>query len=428
MLSDIEGHNNFNIDNRNGSKQPIPLLLRLKRFKSSGFVRGLNEFLSKIKPPRKLNSVPKRMLLFRNDRIGDAMVTLPVIRDIKHNYPDIEIDVITSPNNNFIFEDFESIDNIIPLRINGNETGFFHKLPLIGGFILFMKYLLLPCMFSGNFRKTLKIMTARRYDYAADLVGLKRNAIIASYVSAFSAGPGRLLPFLFYDYYSDSNWVTAGDKDFMTRKIEKFITESTGMLLAQKNTNIPLIKIEQHSNAGEKKTDIIFHFGTSSLRKLGIEKEKKLISDFKNMSIIVTDSGVTESFDLLRSEFKDHKNIHFKLYDTLKDLAAECLGAKLLVCYDGGQVHYLSQFIQTAAIFGPGSAALWKPYEFADYEFIDSDTGGACAIRSKGKIKHIAIYRAMWCNPCFDTGCKTKPCLGDISTGFITRIIKQNCF
>lgn len=77
-------------------KQKIPFVLKLKRLKNSGAVDALNGFISKIKPSKKYTGVPKRILLFRNDRIGDAVVTLPVIRDIKTNYPDLIIDVIVS--------------------------------------------------------------------------------------------------------------------------------------------------------------------------------------------------------------------------------------------------------------------------------------------------------------------------------------------
>jgi ADP-heptose:LPS heptosyltransferase len=416
-----------NINNRSNNRQAIPLLLKLKRFKSSAFIRGINDFLSKIKPPRRFNGVPGRLLIFRNDRIGDAMVTLPVLRDIKLNYPDTEIDVITSPSNNFIFEEFPYITNIIHLKINGNETGFFYKLPLIGGFTLFMKYLLLPFLFSSDFRIKLKSMHARKYDFAVDMVGLKRNAIAAGYTAGFTAGPGRLLPFLFYDYYSDSNWVTSGDTDFMTRKIEKFFEDSTEIQLKEKNNDTPLLEYQTGIHPAEKKVDILFHFGTSSLRKLDIEKEKQLIREFGEFNIIVTDSIESASFMNLRNEFIEYDNIKFILYDSLKELAKECINSKLLVCYDGGQAHYLSQYIRTIAIFGPGSAALWKPYEFADYEQLISDEHGACAIVSGGEMKHIAIYRSMWCNPCFDTGCKTKPCLGDISAEFISNVIKENC-
>jgi ADP-heptose:LPS heptosyltransferase len=411
----------------NQRRQKIPVMLKLKRLKGSAPIRTINAFISRIKPSRTFEGIPKRILLFRNDRIGDAMVTLPVLRDIKLNYPDTEIDVITSPNNNFIFEEFPYITNIIRLKINGNETGFFYKLPLIGGLMLFLKYILLPFLFSEKYKRTLKFMSGRGYDYAIDAVGLKRNAIIAGYAAGFTAGPGRLLPFLFYDYYSGSNWVTTADTDFMTRKIEKFITDSTGIRLINKSRDMILPGLTLKEETGKKDIDIIFHIGTTNLRKLGYEKEKEIIKQFSNHKTIITDSGGSDTFLKLKNEFKNSSNITFKLYDTLKDLAEDSLRSELLVCYDGGQAHYLSQYVRTVTIFGPGSPWLWKPYEFNDYKLLSKDTNGGIAIISEGKFRHIAIYRPMWCNPCFDTGCKTRPCLNELTAEFIIDVIKENC-
>lgn len=408
-------------------RQKIPVILKLKRLKGSAPIRAINAFISKIKPSRTFEGIPKRILLFRNDRIGDAMVTLPVLRDIKLNYPNTEIDVITSPNNNFIFEEFPYITNIIRLKINGNETGFFYKLPLIGGIMLFFKYILFPFMFSGEYKKTLKFMTGRGYDYSIDAVGLKRNAIIAGYAAGFTAGPGRLLPFLFYDYYSDSNWVTADDTDFMTRKIEKFIGDSTGIRLIKRSQNILLPGVTLNKETGKKDIDIIFHIGTTSLRKLAYEKEKEIIKRFSDYRLVITDSRGSETFLKFKNEFAGRTNITFKLYDTLKDLAVDTLRSGLLVCYDGGQAHYLSQYVRTVTVFGPGSPFLWKPYEFSDYKLLAKDAKGGIAVISGGKSGHIAIYRPMWCSPCFDTGCKTRPCLNELTAEFIINVIKENC-
>jgi hypothetical protein len=270
-------------------------------------------------------------------------------------------------------------------------------------------------------------MTGRGYDYAIDAVGLKRNAIIAGYAAGFTAGPGRLLPFLFYDYYSDSNWVTAGDTDFMTRKIEKIITDSTGIRLIKRSQNILLPGVTLKKETGKKDIDIIFHIGTTNLRKLEYEKEKEIIKQFSNYKLVITDSRGSKTFLKFKNEFAGSRNITFKLYNTLKDLAEDSLRAEMLVCYDGGQAHYLSQYVRTVTIFGPGSPVLWKPYEFSDYKLLAKDTKGGAAIISEGKFRHIAIYRPVWCNPCFDTGCKTRPCLGELTTEFIIDIIKGNC-
>lgn len=125
--------------------------------------------------------------------------------------------------------------------------------------------------------------------------------------------------------------------------------------------------------------------------------------------------------------FRGKANITFRLYPALKDMVMDCQSSELLFCYDGGQSHYLAQYIRTITIFGPGSAALWKPYEFEEYNSIESDASGTKAIVSAGRFGHIAIHNLIWCSPCFDSGCKSRPCINKLSTEFISKIINKYC-
>lgn len=409
-------------------RQKIPLLLKIKRLKNSAFAVSINAFFNRLKPPVKFNSLPKRILLFRNDRIGDAVVTLPVIRDIKANYPEMKIDVLVSPSNRFVFEGCEYVDKLIELKLADNGSGTISALPFVGGIFQFIKYLFLPYIFSPEFRKNLQDIRSNNYDAAADLVGLKRNAIVAGTLSGFTIGPGKIGAFLLYDYYSETNWVSADDNDFMTRKIERTLTDALGLELTKRNDTLPLIKSERsiEDSPGED-FDIIFHLGTSELRKLSFEKERDLIDLFADYRIVITDSARTERFIRLEELFRNKENVEFRLYPSLKDMVRDCLRSRFLFCYDGGQSHYLAQYIRTFAVFGPGSAPLWKPYEFEDYDILKTDSNGTKAFLSAGKLRHIALYRPMWCSPCFDIGCNDKPCLNDLDVYFIHKIIKKYC-
>jgi len=55
---------------------------------------------------------PHKILFLRIDRIGDAIVTLPFLRDLKLNYPDLEIHVIASKRNYSYFTDTGYIDKL----------------------------------------------------------------------------------------------------------------------------------------------------------------------------------------------------------------------------------------------------------------------------------------------------------------------------
>ena len=59
----------------------------------------------------------KKLLVIRNDRLGDLMLILPALRIIKSSVPDIEIDCLANENYKDLSLLSGDIDNIIS---NGN--------------------------------------------------------------------------------------------------------------------------------------------------------------------------------------------------------------------------------------------------------------------------------------------------------------------
>jgi len=407
------------------TRQNIPLLLKLKRLKNSAGAEKINSVFSFMKPRRKFKGIPDRVLLIRNDRIGDAVVTLPVIRNIKTNYPGMRVDVLVSARNKFVFEDFKYADDVIEFDWAPPEAGKLYEWPLLGSFLQFIRYGAAPYVFSKSFRKKIKLLKSKKYDAAADLVGLFRNALLCRLISRFSIGPRKFGVYIAYSYYLDTNWVTDRDTDFMTNKIEHALVDALGLSFQKEDTTLPFLDISS-AGGNSPSYDVIFHIGASKIRKLSIEKEKKLIELMSGMKLLVIDSAETPNFVELKNSFSNNTNITFKIFNSLRDAAAECRNSKLLLCYDGGQAHYLSQFMKTLTIFGPGSAALWKPFEFSGYSLLE-ETNGVQVHRSGGKFGHMAVYMPIWCRPCFYVGCSQKPCLSSIESEFLWDIINKYC-
>ncbi len=57
-------------------------------------------------------------LIFRTDRIGDFLITLPVIKSIKRNIPDSKVFVVTSPKNKEFVKSNIFVDEILTLKKN----------------------------------------------------------------------------------------------------------------------------------------------------------------------------------------------------------------------------------------------------------------------------------------------------------------------
>lgn len=404
-------------------KHKIPLRLKLLRAKNKF---RIDNFISFVKPPKKFNGIPKKILLIRNDRIGDAMVTLPVIRNIKFNYPDIEIHVLVSDRNEFIFKNFEHVNAVINFSPEGwsddKPISRIYKIFLIGNILRFFRFFFIPSLFNKSFKDGIEKIKKNNYDAVVDFVGTKMTLFLSRKLAKYRVGSKIFGLYWLYTYYINTNWVSLFDADFMSRKIGNTLSGAFNLDLRTKDKSMPLLNIDFKRNTNSK-YDIIIHLGGSYPRKFSYEKEYKLIENLKNYNLIVTDANSNEGFNKLKNEFANNSNIEFKLYDKITDMLEDTAASKLFLCYDGGQAHFISQYIRTFVIFGPGSFPLWRPYEFADYEVLQKFDTGAFVYQSKGHYEHIAIRYPIWCSPCFDIGCETRPCLENIKIEFIKSAI-----
>ena len=55
-------------------------------------------------------------LIFRTDRIGDFLITLPLINSIKRNNPKAQIFVVSSNKNNEFIKNYNLIDKVFLLK------------------------------------------------------------------------------------------------------------------------------------------------------------------------------------------------------------------------------------------------------------------------------------------------------------------------
>ncbi|MFI5143964.1 MAG: glycosyltransferase family 9 protein [Ignavibacteria bacterium] len=376
-------------------KNKIPLKLRFFRTKNTGFLTFTDNLINIIKPSKKFSGLPKKILFIRIDKIGDSLVTLPVLRDLKLNYPEIQIHVLDSEVNHFVFKELRFIDKA---------------------------YTYPP----DNWDNTKNIIKEERYDAVVDLVGVNKKLLFGlRRISKFLAGSRTFMLSWLFDYYSETNWVAESDDRLMSFKIKDFLKDCFGFDFSKADKTLPYNPgLKRKENANE--FDILIHLGTSELRKLSVEAEERLIESLKNYKLLITDGSETERFKSYKAKYSSSSNIIFKLYPQLMDTEQDAASSRLILCYDGGQAHFMSQFTKTIVIIGTVTAAQWAPFEFEDYINIKTWENGMKADMSKGKFGHIALYYPIWCCPCFDIGCETKPCINNIDVANIAEIIKEN--
>ena len=376
-------------------RHKVPFKVRLYRLKNTGFLTLIDDVIRVIKPPRKFSGQPKKLLFIRNDKIGDAVVTLPVLRDLKLNYPGIEIHILCSEVNYFTVKDAEFIDKVIIRDKN-------------------------------KWDEQIKNLQAENYDALIDLVGMDKKFVWSlRKISKFRAG-SRLFGFSWvYSYYLRTNWVSEFDKQPMTKKIEFAVCDCFNLSFSKKNTALPVVK-NMEPGAVQKEHDILIHLGTSELRKLNFEYEKELMDSLKSKKLLITDVTNSQRFEFYKKKYSDKPGITFRLYKTLQEISVDAEKSKLLLCYDGGQAHYLSQFVQSLVLVGSISPLQWSPYDFTDYTVIKTWGNGVRAIQSAGEKKHISISFPIWCCPCFDVGCDTKPCINNIEVSQVMELIDSH--
>ena len=100
-------------------------------FVSRNILTKLDELVRTWKPIKTKVEKPESILLIRWDRIGDAVATLPLIHTIKKRYPTINIDVLCSEGNAWVFNGNSQIRRVIPLPGVGFSYGVVRMLKFI---------------------------------------------------------------------------------------------------------------------------------------------------------------------------------------------------------------------------------------------------------------------------------------------------------
>lgn len=363
-------------------KHRVPFKVKLYRLKNTGFLTFTDRIIKKLKPPKQCEEKPGEILFNRSDKIGDALVTVPVLRDLKLSYPSLTIDVLCSQTNEFVFKELDFINRIHIY----NE-----KDPV----------------------DTEWKLKAEKYNAIVDLVGTdKKLTRMLKRCSPFIAG-ARLFGYSWvYDYYLDTNWVSEYDTVPMAKKIEKLLEEAFGFHLTKRSTSIPYKQYEIKEQ--EKDYDILFHLGTGRIRRLEQAPEERLIELVKKYRVLITDGGETERFKYYKTKFSGENNLTFRLYGSIEEMYPDALSSKLVLCYDGGQAHFLGQFTRCIVMVGSLKLQQWAPYDFSEYKLYKKWPNGTESYVSQGYMKHFALNFPTWCSPCFNVGCELRPCINNV--------------
>lgn len=368
----------------------------------------------------------RKILVIKLRHIGDVLLTTPVFKALKENFPKSHISALVNKGTEAVLENNPFIDEIIPFDRD------IKKKPIT---LRFAKEI-------GFLRKIRK----KRFDMAIDLTGGDRAAIISFFSGAKLRVGMKSKGFIgkahLYTHLFDVN----GSRHVVLQNLE--VIENMGLKI-----NNPEIVLNV-TDEGKKWAEKLVSFGNSEKNKKRVlihptsrwlfkcwkdEYMAEVIKWFieKGCKVILTSSAEQRELkkidsilsylpDSFISEPKGQStsliNLAGKL--TLRQLIAVSSVCDLYFGIDTAPMHIAAALGKPVVVlFGPSGAFHWGPW---DNEAIETPYDKRNGIQRFGK--NIVIQRDWNCIPCGQDGCegsKISKCLFDIKPKEIINILSS---
>jgi heptosyltransferase II len=336
----------------------------------------------------------KKILIVNYGYLGDSILNIPLIKSIRSKFKDAKITMVINPKFKDIWNNFDSVDQIIEYDCPWIRYGYKIRLNDI-----------------KEYFKLIKILKKEKFDLAIDSRGDLRNNMLL--------------------YHSNAKqrigFTLTGGSYFLTDRLkwEHQHEVENSLKIAKKlgckiKENYPILNINKKHL--EKADQIInkFKLGKNIIaiapgagyptKELSVEKWIELTEQIPSKYNIVLIGGPNEyKFSIIKEKSRN-KNI-LNLIGELKLLesAAIIKKSKLLISPDSGSAHLAAAVgTKTITLFGPTDEIRWRPYGPKD--------------------KHIIIRNKIECSPCGLTNkCEfNKKCMVDIDT--LTILDKMRAF
>ncbi len=325
----------------------------------------------------------KKILVIRYRFIGDTILTVPFLRNLRHSFPDAQIDVLVGPQSGEVLQGCPYVDKFITF-----DTTRFHKYDKGEGK-------------AKSFWTYAKELRKEKYD----LVFVLKRSWSSAVLALLTGAKHRI------------GYATEGRQILLTKGIpwNKNIHEVDSTLEVLSGANFPIedrhldawISEEEDTEIRNKvpelskgKTKVLIHAAAAHPDKMypldRWAEVMKIVAPQLNCDFYFT--GAEQDF-LLYEELqhlagmKGH-NLAGKL--TLRESMALYRRMNVSLCVDSGPAHLSAAAgVPTVALFGPTDPVRWSPY---------------------GE-HHLALYNAeLACRPCnYNKTCSNRECLTEFS-------------
>lgn len=366
--------------------------------------------------------MPNKILVIKLKYIGDVVLTTPVFKAIKENFPESHVAALVNRGTEFILEKNPYIDQIITYDRNIKKMPFFKK------YIEEIKFL----------KKIQKI----GFDTIIDLKGGDRSAIISYFSGAKKRVGIKSDGFLGKKYLYTEIFETDGQKHTVLQHLE--VIEKMGIKHGK-----PEILLNVSEEEKEWARNLIFHSSNHKLVHIHPTsrlfykcwKDEYMAEVIKwfvtnNFRVVLTSSGEARELKKIESilsytsyfpyelskEYSPIINLAGKL--TLRQLIAVSSICDMFFGVDTGPMHIAAALGKpTVALFGPSGAFNWGPWDNEAHGIPYPKRNG---IQRFGK--NIVIQKDWDCIPCLKDDCRGKKisdCLFEIKPTEVIEILKE---
>ena len=358
------------------------------------------------------NSQPiaKKILVIRYRFIGDTILTVPFLRNLRNCYPEAQIDVLVGPQSGEVLTGCPYINNLIVY-----DTTRFHKYDSGAG----QKKSFWSYVF--NLRR-------EKYDTAFVLKRSWSSALLSLLIGCKNrigyATQGRQIiltksiPFDPHMHEVDSTLtvLSAADIPIKDRYLEGFISSSEHE------------QVQKYLQDAQKK--VLIHAAAAHPDKLyPLQSWAKIVSELhEKHGFIPYFTGAAQDFELYEQvqELADVKGINLAGKLSLRQSMALYAGLDLAICTDSGPAHLAACVgTPTIAVFGPTDPVRWRPYEALNKR-LQSPSMVAVSETKKTNleaplVENEAVFdETLPCRPCnYDKTCIDRPCLNELAPSAI---------
>ncbi|MDR3617492.1 MAG: glycosyltransferase family 9 protein [Candidatus Obscuribacterales bacterium] len=347
----------------------------------------------------------KKILVIRYRFIGDTILTVPFLRNLRSYYPEAQIDVLVGPQSGEVLTGCPYINNLIVY-----DTTRFHKYDSgIGEKKSFWSYVF-------SLRK-------EKYDTAFVLKRSWSSALLALLIGCKNrigyATEGRQIiltksvPFDSHMHEVDSTLtvLTAGGIPIKDRYLEGFISSSEHEQVQR--------YLQNEQKTIQKK--VLIHAAAAHPDKLyPLESWAKIVSELHHKhGFVPYFTGAKQDFELYEQVQKlaAVKGINLAGELSLRQSMALYSALDLAICTDSGPAHLAACVgTPTIAVFGPTDPVRWRPYEALNRRLQSSSSAEQAPL-----IKNEAIFdETLPCRPCnYNKTCIDRPCLNELAPSAI---------